>query len=332
MILLDNTLRDGSYLFNFQFSKEDTQMIVERLEGVGFTHIEVGHGLGLGAYRYPNMPSLENDEDYIKTAVHSSKRAKIGVFCIPGIATLDDLECSKEWGLDFVRIGVEVDEADKAEIFLKKANELGLYTTLNYLKSYIATPKEFANLAQKADEMGADNCYIVDSAGHMTPKMVGEYFDAVREKTDIPLSFHGHDNLGLATANALKAYECGASMIDVTLQGIGRSAGNTATEKFISVLESQNANHSFDLLGIMDLCEEIIRPKLDNSGTDTDAIIYGLAGFHSSNIGVIKEIASQHNVDHRKLILAVCAETKKEAPFRLVNEKALQLVSSTLEN
>jgi len=49
--ILDTTLRDGSYVVDFQFSQQDTYNISEALESVGIDYIEIGHGLGLGAYR-----------------------------------------------------------------------------------------------------------------------------------------------------------------------------------------------------------------------------------------------------------------------------------------
>ena len=60
MKLLDTTLRDGSYVIDFQFTAEDTSSLVVRLEETGFEFIEVGHGIGLGAYRNNLTHSKEN--------------------------------------------------------------------------------------------------------------------------------------------------------------------------------------------------------------------------------------------------------------------------------
>jgi 4-hydroxy-2-oxovalerate aldolase len=325
MKLLDTTLRDGSYVIDFKFSKEDTGELVKRLEGVGFEFIEVGHGIGLGAFRQTNTHSLENDESYMKAAVEASDEAKVGVFCIPGIANFDDLDLAVDCGIDFVRIGINVEEIEKAEKFVRKAKKNKLFTAVNFMKSYVATPKEFSDLVGKAQKMGADTCYLVDSAGNMTPKQIQEYFDAVKEKNTIGLSFHGHDNLGLATANALKAFECGAEMIDVSLQGMGRSSGNTPAENFISLLDRLGIHHRFDLIDMMDIAEELIRPKLSTIGLDTVDVVCGLAGFHSSYMKVIREFSIKYDIDPRKLIIAVCKENQLEAPNELVERKAKML-------
>lgn len=330
MKLLDTTLRDGSYVIDFQFTAEDTSSLVVRLEETGFEFIEVGHGIGLGAYRNNLTHSKENDAAYMKAAVSVANHSQIGVFCIPGIAKLEDIDVALDCGIDFIRIGVDVEEIHKSEPFISKAKKNGLYTAVNFMKSYVSPPKEFSRLVATAQKFGADTCYLVDSAGNMTPRKVQEYFEAVKEKNTIGLSFHGHDNLGMATANALTAFECGAEMIDVSLQGMGRSSGNTPAENFVSLLDRLGIHHRFDLIGIMDVAEELIRPKLKKVGLDTVDIVCGLAGFHSSYMNIIQEYSIEYDIDPRKLIISVCKENQLEAPRDLVKRKA-KLLKDTAE-
>lgn len=322
MKLLDTTLRDGSYAIDFQFTEKETFEIVRRLEQVGFEYIEVGHGIGLGAFRNDSTTSLVDDERYMKAAVEASSISKVGVFCIPGIATLQDVDVAIDCGIDFIRIGISVEDIDKAEPFIEKSKKNNLYTAVNFMKSYVASPKDFSDLVGAAQKMGADTCYLVDSAGNMTPRRVQQYFEAVKEKNTIGLSFHGHDNLGLATANALKAFECGAEFIDVSLQGMGRSSGNTQSENFVSLLDRMGIHHRFDLIDLMDIAEELIRPKLTTVGIDTLDTVCGLAGFHSSYMNVIREFSIKYDIDPRKLIISVSKDNQLEAPRDLVERKA----------
>ena len=67
-IILETTLRDGSYAINFQFTAQDTALIARKLEEIGFDLIEIGHGVGLGASEAGFGQAVETDADYMKAA------------------------------------------------------------------------------------------------------------------------------------------------------------------------------------------------------------------------------------------------------------------------
>src|SRR5579862_8246354 len=89
--ILEVTLRDGSYLIDFQFTAEDTANIASALENVGFRWIEVGHGLGLNASQAGRGTAAASDEEYMEAAAQALKLAKWGMFFIPGIGREEDL-------------------------------------------------------------------------------------------------------------------------------------------------------------------------------------------------------------------------------------------------
>src|SRR5205823_1479586 len=90
--ILETTLRDGSYAIDFQFTARDTELICRELERAGFDLIEVGHGIGLGADEAGKGDAAESDESYMRAAASALERARWGMFCIPGIATLRHLD------------------------------------------------------------------------------------------------------------------------------------------------------------------------------------------------------------------------------------------------
>ena len=91
MELLDVTIRDGSYNVDFKFSAEDVTGIVDRIQRIGYRYIEIGHGQGLNASSLENGLSLLSDEEYIDVAKKVSGNSKLGFFCIPKFARLQDL-------------------------------------------------------------------------------------------------------------------------------------------------------------------------------------------------------------------------------------------------
>lgn len=90
---------------------------------------------------------------------------------------------------------------------------------------------------------GATVVNIPDTVGYMTPSEFGNIFKTLREQVPgiekIQLSAHCHDDLGMATANALAAIENGAEQVEGTINGIGERAGNTALEEVALALETR---------------------------------------------------------------------------------------------
>ena len=85
--ILEVTLRDGSYLIDFQFTAEDTANIAAALEGIGFRWIEIGHGLGLNASHSGKGTAAATDEEYLDAASQALQHTKWGMFFIPGSVT-----------------------------------------------------------------------------------------------------------------------------------------------------------------------------------------------------------------------------------------------------
>jgi len=326
--ILECTLRDGSYVINFQFTADDTRNLVGALETVGFEWIEVGHGVGLGASREGLGVAAETDEVYLKTTAETIRKSKWGMFCIPGIARLEDVDLAAEYGMSFIRIGTNVEQYAESQPFIERARKHGMFVCSNFMKSYVASPKEFAFYASEAEKYGSNLIYIVDSAGGMFPDEIAEYVDAIRSQSDrIRLGFHGHNNLGMGVANSLRAIECGCDVVDSSLMGFGRSAGNTPTEQLLCALLRYGIDMDIDPVAAMDAAEKFIQPLMRVGGSSSVDVTAGLAQFHSSYMPTIEKYARQYRVDPRRLIIAVCREDRANAPAELVEQQAISLAS-----
>ena len=319
MKILDTTLRDGSYVNNFGFTTQQTTNISELLDKAGIELIEVGHGVGLNASDSGHGQAAETDVAYMEAAANAVSRAKWGMFAIPGICDLSHLDAAFDHGIGFLRFGVSIDAYETVLPFLQKSKAAGVIACVNFMKSYTKDPLIFEQAAREVIKWGADYVYIVDSAGNMTPNRVRQYCERIQ---DLPFGFHAHNNLGLAVANGLMADECGAEVIDCSLQGMGRCTGNTMTEHFVALMQRDGRLEHIDLLMLLDTAEEQIRPLLSNVGHDSVDLICGFSGFHSSYMNVIRRNALKFDVDPRLLIIEVCKVNQSEAPEDLVEEKA----------
>ena len=323
--ILETTLRDGSYVLDFQFTVADTYTLARTLDTLGFPYIEVGHGVGLGKYRETGAGAT--DLEYARAAQTVVQDGLWGMFCIPGIATLDDLQAAIDAGMGFVRVGTNAQDAEQARPYIAMAKKAGLWVAANYMKSYTLRPEQIARLAAKSADFGADIVYVVDSAGGMLPREVAAYVDAVRS-AGVDAGFHGHDNLCLSVANSLVAMRHGAAVIDTSLQGLGRSAGNTPTEVFLMAMERMGYDHGYDLIDVMDAGEELVKPLVRRHGHDSLITTTGYALFHSSHMGTIRDYAGRYGVDPRRLIMAVCQHDRVNAPEPLVEQEAKRLAES----
>jgi homocitrate synthase NifV len=99
-----------------------------------------------------------------------------------------------------------------------------------------ADPRDIGRIARAAAAEGATRLRFADTLGLLDPFTAFEAVRRVREETDLALEFHGHDDLGLATANTLAALRAGATHASVTVLGLGERAGNAALEEVVMAL------------------------------------------------------------------------------------------------
>ena len=333
--IFDCTIRDGSYAVNFKFTLTDVKNIVSRLVRLGIEYIEIGHGQGLNASSPERGVSLYSDEEYIDAAISVAGKCKIGVFCIPGIARMEDLQMAKKHGVSFIRIGITIDNIDKAQPYVVYAKSLGFEVFVNFMKSYSRTPERFAEGCKKAHNMGADCVYLVDSAGTMLPEdIVAFYSAAVTQCPDIKLGFHGHNNMGLGVANGLKCIELGFSFVDCSFQGLGRSIGNVATEMFVMAANKRYGAdfYDIDIPRLLEYGYVVLKDISDRNLASPLELICGYTGFHSSYLKNIYRCCCDYNVDPLRLIIAYAKIDKENLDEDKLAEVAKSLPTDNVDD
>lgn len=325
-LLLDCTLRDGSYAIDFQFTAADTREIAGQLDAMGFDYIEVGHGVGIGACA--RLPAAASDEQYGRAAQDAVIHAKWGMFAIAGLVSFDQIADLVNLGMQFVRIGIEPGQIDQHQNLLASAIALDLQVFVNLMKSYVLDPADLATSVEKLESLGVTGIYLVDSAGGMMPAELKQYAEVMLEsRRSAMLGFHGHDNLGLSVAHSLSSLEVGFDIIDSTLQGIGRSSGNTPTERLVAAL-ARGGQSVPDVATVCTASELLIRhrlPKAGFSGLDTFA---GYSRFHSSYLPNLIDVAKQFHVDPYLLMQEHCSHDQINAYPKDLELRAREIARS----
>lgn len=329
--ILDCTLRDGSYAVNQQFTAADTARICGALEACGVRQIEIGHGVGLGASGSRFGVSAATDQEHVAAAAKALRKASFGAFYVPGVGATRHLDMARECGMHFVRIGTNVHQHRESRPHIEYARRLGFEVSYNAMKSYLASPAELLAIVRDTVAWGAQAAFVVDSAGSLLPCEAKTYVEALVGELDVPIGFHGHNNLMLANANCLAAYEAGARLFDGTLQGIGRSGGNAQTEILALAFEKMKVNTGLDVMRLLDAGEHLIRPLMgpEGGGSTSINVAIGMAGFHSSHLDRVSAAARRYGIDLKTLIFAVCRHDRVDPSQTLIDQVATDLARPT---
>jgi 4-hydroxy 2-oxovalerate aldolase len=323
-MLLECTLRDGSYAIDFQFTSEDTTRISRALDLLGFPYIEVGHGVGIGASDV-GTPAAASDIEYARATNEAVSQGKWGMFAIHGIATAHQIRSLKDEGMAFVRVGVEAGDIVDAMPLIEAARDAGLEVFINIMKSYTQHPQTLGFLVRDVEMMGVSGIYLVDSAGGMLPADIAAYAHEMLEaRTSTLLGFHGHENLGLAVANSISVAERGFDLVDSTLQGLGRSAGNASTERLVSAL-ARLGSRSYDVAAVSQAGETLVRPRIPRAGFSGLDTFAGFTRFHSSYLPILLEVARRRRVDPYVLMEEHCKVDQLNATKEQMDELANSL-------
>ena len=200
-----------------------------------------------------------------------------------------------------------------------------MFVAANYMKSYALPPEKFAEKVKLSEKFGADIVYIVDSAGGMFSENVIEYFKAIRKVSNIPIGFHGHDNLGLAVSNSLTAAEIGIELIDSSLQGLGRSSGNACTEILILALKKKGFETGINFHKVLDIGQMYVQPLMNAKGKMPLDVISGYADFHSSYMHHILKYSSKYKVDPINLIIEITKIDKVDLDIKTLEKIAKKI-------
>lgn len=300
VLIHDPTLRDGQHAVRHRLGVPALRGYAEAADAAGIPVVEVGHGNGLGASSLQVGRAAVSDDVMLSTVREALRHSRMGVFLLPGWGTSDDLRKALAHGADVVRIGVHCTETSLAERHLGFLREAGAEAHCVLMMSHMATPGELADHAARAVAHGAGAVGIMDSSGHFLPRDVGERIGAIAAAVDVPVIFHGHNNLGLAVANSVAAAEAGATIIDGCARGFGAGAGNTQLEVLVPVLERMGFATGIDLYGLLDAAEFAERELVPAPPVPGSlSIVSGLAGVFSGFKDRVLRESGRAGVDPR---------------------------------
>lgn len=287
--LLDTTLRDGEQTAGVVFASEEKVLIAKMLDEVGIDQIEAG------------IPVMgDSEKSVIKKIVKSNLKASIMGW---NRAVIKDIEQSIECGVDAVAITIPTSDihiehklhSTREEVLerIVKATEFakrnGLYISVN-AEDASRTDEDFLiKFVKTAKQAGANRVRFCDTVGILNPVQTYNKIKKIKDNVDIDIEMHTHNDLGMATANAIAGAMAGANYMGVTVNGIGERAGNAALEEVIVALKTtMNIDNGYKISNLMELCEYVSkasgRPIPTWKAIVGKRIFYHESGIHADGL------------------------------------------------
>ena len=235
----DVTLRDGEQQAGVVFTADDKVRIAEALAEAGVHRIEAG------------LPAV-SDADFqaVKRIAAAGLPSQIYAFsrCI-----VDDVKLAVDCGVTgivcevpssrhLIELGYQwsVERAiDAAVQATQYAHEQGLIVSFFPIDATRASLADYLDIIEKVADGGhIDALGLVDTFGSLTPHAVERFVSVTRDRFNVPVETHFHQDYGMGVANSLIAAAMGANVIQTTVSGIGERAGNTPFEETVIALQT----------------------------------------------------------------------------------------------
>jgi 2-isopropylmalate synthase len=308
--IFDTTLRDGEQVPGCKLNTEEKVKVARVLEELGVDIIEAG---------FP----ISSPGDF-NSVIAISKAVSKPTICALTRAVKSDIDCAAQ-ALEYAkhkRIHTGIGSSDihiqhKFKSSREKVLEQGV-DAVKYAKKFVEDVEFYAEDAGRADIVflaqlveaviaaGATVVNIPDTTGYCLPWEYGEKIkylrDNVKNIDKAIISAHCHNDLGLATANAIAGVTNGARQIECTINGIGERAGNTSLEEVVMILKSHKELNLTTGINTKKIFEtsQLVSDMMGMSVQPNKAIVGANAFAHSSGIhqdGMIKNRTTYEIID-----------------------------------
>lgn len=331
IIIDDTTLRDGEQTAGVVFSLAEKVAIARLLDTIGVQEIECG------------IPAMgEEEQASVRALVDLGLNARLITW---NRAVVSDIQASLAAGVTAVDISLSVSDIhirnklgkdrdwvkEQLKFALGFAKEHDLYVSVGGEDSSRADPAFLVELMVIARDLGADRFRFCDTLGILDPFATFDKISYLRARVpELELEVHTHNDLGMATANAIAGVRAGARFVNTTVNGLGERAGNAALEEVVMALKHAcGVDPGIDTRRFVELSRLVgqasCRPVPEwkavvgervfavESGLHADGVLKhpgNYEGFAPEEVGLERQIvvgkhSGMHGVRHRLAMLGV---------------------------
>jgi 4-hydroxy 2-oxovalerate aldolase len=282
--ILDCTIRDGGLMNNHRFDETVVKAVYTACVQAGIDYMEMGYKNSRsqfapaehGAWKYCDEQDLRrivgnNDSSLKLSAMADAEKSDYR----------DDILPKKDSVLDMIRVASYIHQIPTALDMIKDAHDKGYETTLNLMALSTVPERELDEALALLSQSEVDVIYVVDSFGSLYSEQVQYFMDKFvthAGPAGKTIGMHAHNNQQLAYANTIEAIIKGANLVDGSMAGLGRGAGNCPTELLIGFLH----NPKYRLRPVLECIQQHVEPLRKDLlwGFDIPYMITGLLNQH----------------------------------------------------
>ncbi len=259
--VLDCTLRDGGYCNEWRFGFENARKITHGLLEAGVEIIECGF-LTSGVEYDPDVTKFITVEQAAKVIPTDREKKIFVAMANYGEYNIEDIPPYDGTSIDGIRVAYHKKNRFEALEFCRQIKEKGYLVFIQAMVSLSYTDEEFLEMIRLVNDFEPYAFYIVDSFGMMKGKDLTRLFFMVEHNLNenIWIGFHSHNNMQLAYSNAQRLTTVQTNrnlIIDSSIYGMGRGAGNLNTELFVDYL-NENAGKHYHIKPLLIIIDEIL--------------------------------------------------------------------------
>lgn len=324
--LLDCTLRDGGYINDWNFGHNTISSVYKKLSLAGTDYIEVGFLDERRVFdgQHTIVPKTECFDKIFKNI---PKGNAIPVAMIDfGTCGLENISDCSESFIDGIRVIFKKERISEAMPFCKAIKDKGYKLFIQAISITSYSDDEMLEYVKKINEIEPYAFSIVDTYGLLDSKRLTRYFELIDRNLNpgISMGYHGHNNFQLAFSNTIKFMEFDTKrhrIVDSTVYGMGKSAGNCASE-LLSLYLNNNYEKKYDVSQYLEILDTDLMPiyKRRYWGYAYNYYISAMENCHPNYV--------QYLLDKRSLTVSSVNEILEVIP----DEKKLHYDAKLIEN
>lgn len=333
--ILDCTLRDGGRIINCKFRDSEISEITEKLIDAGIDIVEVGFLRDRKKITYQGDSTFFTQVSQIEPFIPNHMNGKMCVAFIDfGMYDFDDLEACNGKSVEGIRVGFTKNQYDTQREELKKCflkvKKQGYKLMIQGVNSLAYSDRELLDLLDLLNEIEPYSFGIVDTYGAMYLDDIIHYFNLVdyNLKQNICIDIHSHNNFQLSFAFAQEIIRLSDNkrkvILDATLNGMGKCAGNLNTELIVDYLVRKK-QYNYDFEKILDIIDDYIYEIKQKNiwGYSIPAFMAGVYKSHPNNVIYLTEKYRLNTKDIGNIIFSI--EEKKRQRYDYDNIERLYI-------